>query len=188
MATYLQKITGDNTWDDLDVSKATLDRLQYIGAKIKPGVSVRILFTGPPGTGKTLSANILGNENGRSVFRVDLAAVISKYIGETEKNLSALFEHSQALDIILLFDEADALFGERSSVKDSRDRYDNLDTNYLLQKIEDYPGVVVLTSNFRDAFDDTFIRRMTWDVDFTNAMPKQPLPWWRRVLTWFGFK
>jgi SpoVK/Ycf46/Vps4 family AAA+-type ATPase len=188
METYLQKITGDNTWDDLGVSKVTLDRLQYIGAQIKPGVSVRILFTGPPGTGKTLSAKILGNEMGMELYRVDLAAVISKYIGETEKNLSALFEHGQALDIVLLFDEADALFGKRSSVKDSDDRYGNLDTNYLLQKIEDYPGVVVLTSNSRDAFADTFIRRMTWDVDFTSAMPKQPLPWWRRVLIWFGFK
>ena len=95
METYLQKITGSNTWDELDVSKATLDRLQYIGAQIKPGVSVRILFTGPPGSGKTLSANILGKEKGMDLYRVDLAAVISKYIGETEKNLSALFEQNK---------------------------------------------------------------------------------------------
>jgi len=188
MEKFLQRITDIKTWDDLSVSKATLDRLQEIRTQFRSGRGARALFTGPTGTGKTLAAKVLAAELDLDLYRVNLSSVVSKYIGETEKNLSAMFEHSQRMDIVLLFDEADALFGKRTDVEDSHDRYANLETDYLLQKIENYPGLIILTSNLRTAFDDAFIQRMTWDVDFISAKPEPQLPWWRRVLIWFGLK
>ncbi len=188
MDTLLQQINKSGTWNDLRVSIATLDGLKEIEAQIRPGQGFRALFTGPSGIDKTLAAIILANALGQPLYRVDLARVVSKYIGETEKNLSAVFEHARKLDVVLLFDEADALFGNRTDVKDSHDRYANLEANYLLQSIEDYPGLVILTSNLRADLDDVFIQRMTWDVKFVNLSPTPRIPWWRRVLMWFGFK
>jgi SpoVK/Ycf46/Vps4 family AAA+-type ATPase len=117
---------------------------------------------------------------------VDLSAVVSKYIGETEKNLHRIFEQAQASNAILFFDEADALFGKRTDVKDAHDRYANLETGYLLQRIEEYPGLVILTSNLSDAFDDAFTQRVAWVVDFPQPRPTQRLSIWQKVLKWLG--
>lgn len=119
-----------------------------------------VLFSGPHGAGKTLAAEVIANELHLELYRIDLAAVVSKYIGETEKNLRKLFEAAQDAGVILFFDEADALFGKRTEVKDSHDRYANLEVRYLLQLIERYAGVVVLATNSNAALDSAFIRHL----------------------------
>src|SRR5690606_11585436 len=123
---------------------------------IKPGY--RTLFYGPPGTGKTLTAMLLGKEFQRNVFRIDLSQVVSKYIGETEKNLEKIFQRAANKEWILFFDEADALFGKRTSVKDAHDRYANQEVSYLLQRVEDFPGLVILASNYKNNIDKAFVR------------------------------
>jgi ATPase family associated with various cellular activities (AAA) len=133
-------------------------------ARYRPGV--RILFTGPSGTGKTLAAGWLSTQLGLPLYRADLAAVTSKYIGETEKNLAQLLAHAEASGIILLFDEADSLFGKRTEVKESNDRFANAQTNYLLQRIETFDGIALLTSNSRARFDPAFCRRLDMIVEF----------------------
>ena len=125
--------------------------------KTKPGY--RALFYGPPGTGKTLTATLLGKYTGKDVFRIDLSMVVSKYIGETEKNLAGLFNKAQNKGWILFFDEADAIFSKRTNVKDAHDKYANQEVAYLLQRIENYPGLVILASNFKSNIDDAFMRR-----------------------------
>ncbi len=117
------------------------------------------LFIGPPGTGKKLTASVIGNELGRDVYRIDLSMVISKYIGETEKNLSGIFDKAENKNWILFFDEADALFGKRTSVRDAHDKYVNQEISYLLQKIETHDGLVILAANMKNNIDDAFIRR-----------------------------
>ncbi len=138
----------------------------------------RSLFYGPPGTGKTMAACLLGRFADRPVFRIDLSHVISKYIGETEKNLSGLFDRAQKQDWILFFDEADALFGRRTQTKDSHDRYANQEVAYLLQRIEDYDGVAILASNMRDNIDPAFMRRFESVVHFPIPSTKQRLRIW----------
>jgi len=127
----------------------------------------RVLFHGPPGTGKTLAAGLLGQVSGRQVYRVDLSAVVSKYIGETEKNLDRIFEAAEQRDWILFFDEADALFGKRSEVKDSHDRYANLEVGYLLQRLESFDGLVVVAANRCDDLDPAALRRFDAVVAFS---------------------
>src|SRR6202008_3530518 len=122
--------------------------------------------SGPSGTGKTLAAEIVAGELGLDVFKLDLSAVVSKYIGETEKNLEEVFEAAGAGNIVLFFDEADALFGKRSEVKDARDRYANIEVAYLLQQVEAYDGVVILATTFRHNLDDAFTRRLDFVVYF----------------------
>ena len=128
--------------------------------------NLAVLFSGPSGTGKTMSAEVMANDLGLSLYRVDLAAVVSKYIGETEKNLSKIFDDASASGAILFFDEADAMFGKRSEISDSHDRYANLEVSYLLQRMEEYDGIVILASNLRNNMDDAFIRRLHFAVDF----------------------
>ncbi len=135
--------------------------------KIKPGY--RALFYGPSGTGKTLTATLLGKYTNRPVFRVDLSTVVSKYIGETEKNLERLFLKAKNRDWILFFDEADAIFGKRTGVKDAHDRYANQEVSYLLQRVEDFDGLVILSSNFKSNIDEAFLRRF-------NSIIKFPFP------------
>lgn len=137
--------------------------------KLKPGY--RALFYGPPGTGKTLAASLLGKYTGKDVFRIDLSMIISKYIGETEKNLSRLFEKAEHKDWILFFDEADALFGKRTNVRDAHDKYANQEVSYLLQRIETFDGLVILASNFKTNIDEAFIRRFQSVIHF--PMPNQ---------------
>ncbi len=180
-------------WDDLVLPAATLAQLDDIGLwithgrtlldgwglgrRIAPGYTS--LFHGPPGTGKTLSASLLGARCAREVWRVDLSLLVSKYIGETEKNLARLFDAAESRGWILFFDEADALFGKRTGVSDAHDRYANQEVSYLLQRVEAYPGVVILASNLRHHIDEAFLRRFQSVVAF--ALPKAPerLRLWR---------
>jgi AAA+ superfamily predicted ATPase len=138
-----------------------------MGNRLKKGY--RVLFHGPPGTGKTLTASLLGKYTGRDVYKIDLSMVVSKYIGETEKNLENLFAKAEAKNWVLFFDEADALFGKRTGVRDAHDKYANQEVSYLLQRIEDFDGLVILASNMKNNIDDAFIRRF-------NAIIRFPLP------------
>jgi SpoVK/Ycf46/Vps4 family AAA+-type ATPase len=149
-----------------------LDRLgRRFGASANRGV--RALFTGTSGTGKTLAARILGAALDLDVYRVDLAAVINKYIGETEKNLHRILSRAEALDVVLLLDEGDALLGSRTEVRSANDRYANLETNYLLQRLETYQGIVVVTTNLGDNIDSAFQRRMDVVVPFFAPKPEE---------------
>lgn len=147
---------------------------------VKPGY--RALFHGPSGTGKTLTAMIVGKKCKRDVFRIDLSMVISKYIGETEKNLSQLFERAKNKDWILFFDEADALFGKRTNVRDAHDKYANQEVAYLLQKIENHNGLVILASNFKSNIDEAFIRRFQSIIYFPPPSPAGRFSLWKKVL------
>jgi len=148
--------------------------------KIKPGY--RVLFYGPPGTGKTLTAALLGKEYNKDVYRIDLSQIVSKYIGETEKNLENVFRKAETKDWILFFDEADALFGKRTNVQSAHDKYANQEVSYLLQRVEDFPGLMILASNFKNNLDDAFLRRFHSVVHFPmpNATERQNL--WDKTL------
>lgn len=134
--------------------------------KLTLGRGTTVLFTGPSGTGKTLAASILASKRGVDLYKVDLAAVVSKYVGETEKNLGRVFADAQDANAFLFFDEADALFGKRGDVREARDRWANYEVNYLLQRIEEYRGTVVLATNLRQNIDEAFLRRLQTVVDF----------------------
>ena len=148
--------------------KMTEDVAEIVGylTSLKPKAGTMALFAGPSGTGKTLSAKLLAAEIGLILYRIDLSSIISKYIGETEKNLDQVLETAAARDAILLLDEADALFGQRTDVTDAHDRYANADTNYLLQRIEQYPGLVIITSNRKGNLDEALLRKVRFTVDF----------------------
>jgi hypothetical protein len=150
--------------------------------QVRHRAGVRALFTGPSGTGKTLACAWLASRLGLPLYRVDLAAVVSKYIGETEKNLAELLARAEAADVVLLFDEADSLFGKRTEVKDSNDRFANSQTNYLLQRIETYGGIVLLTSNSRTRLDPAFTRRIDMIIEFPLPGPKERRGLWRAHL------
>jgi len=183
-------------WEDLVICDKTREQLSDISVwlqhnkemmdkwemhkVIKPGY--RALFYGPPGTGKTLTATLLGNAFDHEVFRIDLSQVVSKYIGETEKNLEKVFQRAENRDWILFFDEADALFGKRTGVKDAHDRYANQEVAYLLQRVEDFPGLVILASNFKNNIDKAFMRRFNTVVYFPmpNAQERHKL--WQTML------
>ncbi|AXG74371.1 ATP-binding protein [Flavobacterium arcticum] len=149
--------------------------------KIKPGY--RALFYGTPGTGKTLTATMIGKVTGKEVYRVDLSMIVSKYIGETEKNLSKLFDAAQHSDWILFFDEADSLFGKRTAANSSNDRHANQQTAYLLQRIEDFPGVVILASNLKANMDEAFLRRFQSIIHFTMPSPEERLLLWQKAFS-----
>lgn len=173
-------LTTTMTWDDLVLPDSTRQELEQIrqwlkfgdtlkldtqlGHKLKPGF--RALFFGPPGTGKTLTASLLGKEFGKPVYRIDLSLIVSKYVGETEKNLQAVFDIAQSKDWILFFDEADALFSKRTSVGTANDRYANQEVGYLLQQVEDYPKLIILATNFKNNLDSAFMRRFQSLVQF----------------------
>jgi SpoVK/Ycf46/Vps4 family AAA+-type ATPase len=129
-------------------------------------LGISALFSGESGTGKTMASEVIANELGLDLYRIDLSQVVNKYIGETEKNLKKIFEAAEGSGAILLFDEADALFGKRSDVKDSHDRYSNIEVSYLLQKMEEYRGLAILTTNMRSALDKAFLRRIRFVVQF----------------------
>jgi hypothetical protein len=184
-------------WNDLVLDAQTLEQVQELkvwiqygeqllselglGKKLKPGY--RSLFYGPPGTGKTLTAGLLGKSFSRDVYRIDLSAVISKYIGETEKNLEKIFRKAELRDWILFFDEADALFGKRTKIASSHDRFANQEVSYLLQRIEDYPGVVILASNRRSNLDDAFIRRFQSIIHFPMPEVQERLCLWQSAFS-----
>ncbi len=189
-------ISTELEWDDLVLQEKTLHQIQEIEiwlqhnhilmdkwnmkSKIKPGY--RVMFYGPPGTGKTLTASLLGKYTGRDVYRVDLSMVISKYIGETEKNLSSLFDKAINKDWILFFDEADAIFGKRTNVRDAHDKYANQEVSYLLQRIEAHPGLVILASNFKTNIDAAFTRRFQSIIEFQLPGAPERLKLWRTIL------
>ena len=158
-----------------------LKRQYHFGKKIQPGY--KVLFTGPPGTGKTMSATLLGKTTGMQVYRIDLSLVVSKYIGETEKNLSRIFDMAENKDWILFFDEADALFGKRSSVSDAHDRYANQEVSFLLQRMEDFDGLVILCSNFKKNIDEAFFRRFHLVLDFALPNAHQRYVLWSKSKT-----
>ena len=190
------RVTTGLCWDDLVLPASTLAQLDDIGLWLTHGPRLlndwglgrRIsaghvsLFHGPPGTGKTLSACLLGERCGREVHRVDLSLVASKYIGETEKNLSRLFDTAERDGHLLFFDEADALFGKRTGVGDSHDRYANQEVSYLLQRIEAFSGVVVLASNMKQNIDDAFLRRFQSVIHFPLPKAAERLRLWREAI------
>jgi hypothetical protein len=187
-----QRITTSYEWDDLVLDNATrrqvediVDWVRYrrtlleewqLAGRIKPGF--RSLFYGPPGTGKSLTAALLGKATEMPVFRVDLSSVISKYIGETEKNLASLFDHAENRGWILFFDEADSLFGKRTETRNSNDRAANQQVSYLLQRIEDFPGIVILASNMKSHIDEAFSRRFQSIIHFPMPDYAQRLRLW----------
>jgi hypothetical protein len=191
-----KRIETKGNWNDLILEPATHAKVQEIAhwirhahtimdeldmrRKIRPGY--RALFYGPPGTGKTFTCALLGKSAGLPVYRVDLSMVVSKYIGETEKNLANVFHHAEKHQWILFFDEADALFGKRTAVSDARDRFANQEVSYLLQKVEEYDGVVILATNFKGNIDPAFSRRFENIVHFPLPTPKEREQIWRNAL------
>lgn len=179
---YAQRLQPEVSWDDLVLGERELRLLRGIAdqmrnrwrvygewglaEKITRGLGLSVLFSGPSGTGKTLAAEVLAHELGLDLYSTDLSAVISKYIGETEKNLRQLFDAAEAGGWLLFFDEADALFGKRSEVRDSHDRFANMQIDYLLQRMEAYRGLAILSTNMRSAMDTAFLRRLRFIVEF----------------------
>jgi ATP-dependent 26S proteasome regulatory subunit len=176
------------TWDDIVLPADTVDQLREICSwvihrervlhswgfdrKLSRGKGVAALFTGASGTGKSMAAEVIANELRLDLYRIDLSGVVSKYIGETEKNLDRIFRAAEDSNAILFFDEADAIFGKRSEVRDSHDRYANIEISYLLQKMEEYDGVTILTTNLRQNLDDAFVRRLGFIIQF--PFPDEP--------------
>jgi SpoVK/Ycf46/Vps4 family AAA+-type ATPase len=140
------------------------------------------LFSGPPGTGKTMAAQVIAASLQLDLFRIDLSSVVSKYVGETSQNLERILSRAEGMDIVLFFDEADALFGKRTEIKDAHDRFANTDTNYLLQAIENYGGVALLATNKKDNIDLAFIRRLRYVLEFPRPNVEQRLRIWRQIL------
>jgi SpoVK/Ycf46/Vps4 family AAA+-type ATPase len=145
------------------------------------GLGISALLAGASGTGKTMAAEVLAGELRLDLYRIDLSSVVSKYIGETEKNLRRVFDAAEAGGAILLFDEADALFGKRSEVKDSHDRYANIEVSYLLQRMEEYRGLAILTTNMKNGLDTAFLRRIRFVVQFPFPDSAQRAEIWRRI-------
>jgi SpoVK/Ycf46/Vps4 family AAA+-type ATPase len=145
------------------------------------GLGITVLFAGASGTGKTMAAEVLAQALRLDLFRIDLSTVVSKYIGETEKNIRRVFDAAEAGGAILLFDEADALFGKRSEVKDSHDRYANIEVSYLLQRMESYRGLAILTTNMKSALDSAFLRRIRFIVQFPFPDAAQRAQIWSRI-------
>jgi hypothetical protein len=192
-----QRIETQAIWDDLVLPEALLRVLHQISVAVRQratvyeqwgfsdkthrGLGISALFSGPSGTGKTLAAEILASELHLDLYRIDLSQVVSKYIGETEKNLRRVFDAAEDGGAVLLFDEADALFGKRSEVKDSHDRYANIEVSYLLQRMETYRGLAILTTNLKSALDAAFLRRIRFIVHFPFPDPAQRAEIWKRV-------
>ena len=185
------------SWNDLVLPSAQLEQLSAIcsqakhssivyGAwqfdrKLSLGKGLNVLFSGPPGTGKTMAAEVIAADLGVDILKIDLSQIVSKYIGETEKNLRQLFDQATNVNAILFFDEADALLGKRSAVKDAHDRYANTETAYLLQKMEEYQGITILATNLRQNMDEAFTRRMRFIVDFPFPEEADRLRIWQSV-------
>jgi SpoVK/Ycf46/Vps4 family AAA+-type ATPase len=182
LGTLARKVTPIRSWDDIVLPENLLQQLREIcqrvvhrsrvlsdwgfGRKLSLGKGINALFAGPSGTGKTMATEILANELGIDLYKIDLSGIVSKYIGETEKNLDRVFEAAEDANAILFFDEADSLFGKRSEVRDSHDRYANIEISYLLQKMEEYEGLAILATNLKANLDESFTRRLAFTVHF----------------------
>jgi SpoVK/Ycf46/Vps4 family AAA+-type ATPase len=149
--------------------------------KLSLGKGLNVMFYGPPGTGKTMAAEAIAHELQLDLYKIDLSQVVSKYIGDTEKNLNRIFTAATNANAILFFDEADALIGKRSEVKDAHDRYANIEIAYLLQKMEEYEGVTILTTNLRQNLDEAFTRRIRFIVEFPFPEEEHRLQIWRGI-------
>jgi hypothetical protein len=192
-----QRVEPAATWDDLVLPPTPTQRLRDIlvqvrhratvyqswgfGAKSARGLGISALFAGASGTGKTMAAEVLAGELRLDLYRIDLSSVVSKYIGETEKNLRRVFDAAEDSGAVLLFDEADALFGKRSEVRDSHDRYANMEVSYLLQRMEAYRGLAILTTNQKAALDDAFLRRLRFVVEFPFPDMAHRSKIWQRI-------
>jgi ATP-dependent 26S proteasome regulatory subunit len=197
LAALTEKLKPIYHWSDIVLPEDTIAQLKEIcqrvthshavleqggfGKKLSAGKGIAVLFAGPSGTGKTMAAEIIANELGLDLFRIDLSSVVSKYIGETEKNLERIFSAALRSNSVLLFDEADALFGKRSAVNDAHDRYANVEISYLLQKMEQYEGITILTSNLRGNIDEGFCRRLAFTVHFPFPEAETRLEIWKRI-------
>ncbi len=197
LAELAQRIVPAALWEDLVLPQLQLQILRDIAAHVRQrakvyeswgfsskgarGLGISALFAGASGTGKTMAAEVLANTLHLDLYRIDLSQVVSKYIGETEKNLRRVFDAAEEGGAILLFDEADALFGKRSEVKDSHDRYANIEISYLLQRMEEYRGLAILTTNMKEALDAAFMRRIRFIVPFTFPDAGQREQIWRRI-------
>jgi hypothetical protein len=191
-----KRLTTGLDWDDLVLPASVKDQLEHVLAWLQNrdtilndwglarhfGRGYKALFSGPPGTGKTLTATLLGQRTGLDVYRVDLSMVVSKYIGETEKNLGMIFDMAAQRDWILFFDEADALFGARTSASSSNDRHANQEVSYLLQRIEECQSLVILATNLRSNIDDAFFRRFQSTVAFNRPDFGERMQLWRNIL------
>lgn len=189
-----KRISTEITWSELVLNHETMDQVQELitwvthektlmsdpelSRILKPGY--KCLFHGPSGTGKTLTASLIGKQVGKDVYRIDLSSVVSKYIGETEKNLEKIFNKASHMDCILFFDEADALFGKRTNISDAHDRYANQEVSYLLQRVEDFPGLVILASNFKSNMDDAFLRRFQSIIHFPMPETRERKRLWEQ--------
>jgi hypothetical protein len=192
-----RKVRPCATWDELVLPADALAQLREMcrwvahrqrvlgawgfGRRLSRGIGASALFAGPSGTGKTMAAEVIAGEIGLDLYAIDLAGVVSKYIGETEKNLDRVFAAADGANAVLFFDEADALFGKRSEVRDSHDRYANIEISYLLQKMEDYPGLTILATNLRQHLDEAFVRRLAFAVTFPFPDPEQRLRIWSGI-------
>jgi len=192
-----RKVNPIFTWNDIILPNDCLEQLREVcghirhrrrvfsdwgfDAKISLGKGLSILFVGPSGTGKTMAAEIVASELALDLYKIDLSSIVSKYIGETEKNLNRIFSEAEQSNAVLFFDEADAVFGKRSEVEDSHDRYANIETNYLLQKMEEYEGIVILASNFHKNIDEAFTRRLRFIIDFPFPEKEPRYRIWQRV-------
>jgi len=190
-----EHITTLMDWDDLVLHPHTIRQIREIehwiahsntllyewGMQKRVKLGYRALFYGPPGTGKTLTASLLGKQTGKDVFRIDLSRIVSKYIGETEKNLAKLFDKAENKNWILFFDEADALFGKRTEIRDAHDKYANQEIAYLLQRVENYNGLVILATNQRNNIDDAFVRRFQTIIHFAMPSPVERYEIWRKA-------
>jgi SpoVK/Ycf46/Vps4 family AAA+-type ATPase len=197
LATLARKITPHYTWDDIVLPADRLRQLREIcnqvkyrarvyddwgfDRKLSLGKGLNVLFAGPSGTGKTMAAEIMAGELGLDLYRIDLSTVVSKYIGETEKNLARIFAEAETSNAILFFDEADALFGRRSEVRDSHDRYANIEISYLLQRMEEYGGMAILATNLHKNMDEAFVRRMHFTIEFPFPDQANRLRIWEKI-------
>ena len=198
LGAYARRVTVTQTWRDLvlpaDQRDAIAELLARVrarrrvyeewgfAAKVGKGLGVSALFSGPPGTGKTMVSALIARDLGLELYQVDMAKITSKWVGETEKQLAALFDAAEAGHAVLLFDEADSLFGKRTEVKSSNDRYANLETNYLLQRLESFTGICLLTTNHESAIDAAFLRRLSLHVRFDLPDATERAQLWRAVL------
>jgi SpoVK/Ycf46/Vps4 family AAA+-type ATPase len=195
---YARRVAVTQSWDDLVLPPDQREAIRYLiarirqrrtvfeqwgfGAKVGKGLGTSALFSGPPGTGKTMVAALVAKELGLELYQVDMAKMVSKFIGETERNLAGLFDAAEAGHAILLFDEADSLFGKRTEVKSSNDRYANLETNYLLQRLESFMGICLLTSNHESNIDPAFQRRLSLHLRFELPEVEEREALWRAML------
>jgi len=196
LSALASKIKKTYTWDMLVLPSDQMSQMREICNQVKfravvyekwgferrlsLGKGLNVLFSGPPGSGKTMAAEVIANELGLEIYKIDVSQVVSKYIGETEKNLSGIFAEAETSNAILFFDEADALFGKRSEVKDAHDRYANVEISYLLQRMEEYKGIVILATNLNQNIDDAFLRRLHFNIAFPFPEKEQ------RKLIWQG--